>query len=252
MVEITKMLTPFNFDKGNLGRKYIVIHYTGNATDTAKANANFFRTANRGASAHYFVDETSIYQVVEDDNTAWAVGRNFGGNNLFGICTNGNSLSIEMCSTNGRIATKTFDNTVELTAKLMKKYGISIDRVVRHYDVCSKSCPGWAGWIPPNEDIWKQFKSAVKLSGQTVTAKPIETVREELKEMSECYIQKDSAIYYFNYATKVLYHVPNPNALKFMQTITSDQKGTELKTYKHTTDKPYFDWAKMITAKPNL
>lgn len=38
--------------------KYIVIHYTGNSKDTAKANANYFAGGSRGASAHYFVDNT--------------------------------------------------------------------------------------------------------------------------------------------------------------------------------------------------
>ena len=40
----------------------IVMHYTGNERDTAKGNANYFHTGSRGASAHFFVDETSIWQ----------------------------------------------------------------------------------------------------------------------------------------------------------------------------------------------
>ena len=40
----------------------------------------------------------------------------------------------------------------------MKKYGIPASRVVRHYDVCSKICPGWTGWVGDNETIWKKFK----------------------------------------------------------------------------------------------
>ena len=167
--------TRVNYSSGNSGRKYIVIHYTGNTTDTAKANANYFRSVNRGASAHYFVDATTVYQVVDPSNTAWAVGRNFGSNNLFGKCTNYNSISIEMCSTSGKISDATFNNTVELTKKLMKTYNISSSNVVRHYDVCSKRCPGWTGWIPSNETIWKKFKS--RLTGtattSTSTAKPV-------------------------------------------------------------------------------
>lgn len=59
-------------------------------------------------------------QVVKDEDTSWAVGRNYGSNNLFGKCTNSNSISIEMCSTDGKIATATYKNTVELTKTLMK------------------------------------------------------------------------------------------------------------------------------------
>lgn len=143
--------------------KYIVIHYTGNATDTAKGNANYFRTANRGASAHYFVDKNTVYQVVEDKDIAWAVGRNYGQNNLFGTVTNNNSISIEMCSDGGKIADATFNNTVELTKSLMARYGIPASNVYRHWDVCSKVCPGWTGWGTAGKDgsIWNKFKSSL-------------------------------------------------------------------------------------------
>ena len=156
-------LTKVNYTKGNNGRKYIVIHYTGNRTDTAMANSNYFKNTNRGASAHYFVDAENVVQVVSDSDTAWAVGRNYGKNNLFGACTNSNSISIEMCSTNGKIADATYRNTVELTKSLMAKYGIDVNHVVRHWDVCSKSCPGWTGWGANGCDssIWNQFKKDI-------------------------------------------------------------------------------------------
>lgn len=175
MLPITKKHSMVNFTKGNTGRKYIVIHYTGNDTDTAAANANYFYRHNRGASAHYFVDANSIYEVVDPANTAWAVGRNYGKNNLFGTCTNGNSISIEMCSTNGAISTKTFNNTVELTKYLMQKYNIPASHVVRHYDVCSKACPGWAGWLPPNQSIWNKFKKQIGGAAPAPTPKPTVT-----------------------------------------------------------------------------
>ena len=40
--KLKKLHTKCNYEKGNSGRHYIVIHYTGNTTDTAKANANYF------------------------------------------------------------------------------------------------------------------------------------------------------------------------------------------------------------------
>ena len=92
--KFVKNLTTVNYSKGNDGRKYIVIHYTGNLTDLASSNSNFLKSIDRGRSAHYFVDKTSVYQVVDDNNTAWSVGRNYGSNNLFGKCTNRNSINI--------------------------------------------------------------------------------------------------------------------------------------------------------------
>lgn len=159
--KLIKDHTKVNFNYGNSGRKYIVLHYTGNNTDTAQDNANYFRDFNRDASAHYFVDKKNVYEVVAPENTAWSVGINYGSNNLFGICNNANSISIEMCSTGGKIAQATFDNAVALTKNLMAKYNIPSSRVVRHYDVCSKSCPGWKGWVGADTSIWDKFKSAL-------------------------------------------------------------------------------------------
>ncbi|MDE7063581.1 MAG: N-acetylmuramoyl-L-alanine amidase, partial [Lachnospiraceae bacterium] len=74
---------PSNYQK-NAGRSvsYVVMHYTGNAKDTAQANANYFHGAGRKASAHFFVDENSIYQsvrVTQPDCTAGASRFSTGG-----------------------------------------------------------------------------------------------------------------------------------------------------------------------------
>ena len=142
--------------------KYIVLHYTANDGDTAKGNCNYFQGKNRGASAHYFVDETSVWQSVRDTDTAWSVGgglQSSGGHAFYKICTNSNSISIEMCSKNREwaytIPERTVDNAVELTKLLMGKYGIPIDRIIRHYDVNGKICP--KPWVE-DENQWAQFK----------------------------------------------------------------------------------------------
>lgn len=175
--KLYKKLTKVNYTHmSNKKNEYIVIHYTGNATDTALANARYFETVNRGASANYFVDQTTVYQCVLDSDKAWHVGVNYGNHTLFGKCTNSNSIGIEMCSNKKKIAQDTYKNTVALTKKLMKKYNIPASRVVRHYDVCNKVCPGWSGWTIKNDKIWKQFKKDIQatasVSSSTVTKKP--------------------------------------------------------------------------------
>lgn len=175
--KLYKKLTKVNYTHmSNKKNEYIVIHYTGNATDTALANARYFETVNRGASANYFVDQTTVYQCVLDSDKAWHVGVNYGNHTLFGKCTNSNSIGIEMCSNKKKIAKGTYNNTVALTKKLMKKYNIPASRVVRHYDVCNKVCPGWSGWTRKNDKIWKQFKKDIQattsVSSSTVTKKP--------------------------------------------------------------------------------
>lgn len=147
--------------------KYIVIHYTGNKTDTAKANANYYKNTNtRAAGAHYFVDATSVYQSIDDLKVAWAVGgskysdcSSTGGGSLYKVATNANSISIEMCSTNGAISSGTFDNAVALTKKLMAKYNVPASRVIRHFDVTGKHCPGYTTWISKSPTEWNRFKT---------------------------------------------------------------------------------------------
>lgn len=73
-MEIKKKITPYNRTvMTNKNNKYIVIHYVG-AVSSAKANAIYFQqklVGNKKASAHYFVDEKDIYQVVEEKDAAW-------------------------------------------------------------------------------------------------------------------------------------------------------------------------------------
>lgn len=125
--------------------KYIVLHYTGNDKDTALSNAKYFHTSiNRQASAHYFVDETSIYQSVQDNYVAWSVGGKpqSSYHPLYQICTNSNSISIEMCTSGGaEVSDTTVNNAIELVKHLMNKYGIDANHVTNHYHVNGKACP---------------------------------------------------------------------------------------------------------------
>lgn len=146
--------------------KYIVMHYTGNAKDTALANAKYFHTSiNRSASAHYFVDETSIYQSVKDNYVAWSVGDK-GTGKLKGIATNSNTLNIEMCTSGGsEVSEATENNAVELVKYLMNKYGIDANHVARHYDITKKSCPSASF---RTGDRWSKF--IAKLGGSVQDA----------------------------------------------------------------------------------
>lgn len=158
MMPIQKKISNYNYSsrKGN-SVKYIILHYTGNKGDTAKNNVDYFYGGDRSASAHYFVDDNSVWQSVEDYNSAWAVGD---GKGAYGI-TNQNSISIEMCcNSNGIISEKTESNTVELVKYLQKKYNISNNNVVRHYDASRKVCPNWSA---DNWSRWTSFKD--KLNG---------------------------------------------------------------------------------------
>lgn len=147
--------------------KYIVIHYTGNKTDKAINNAKYYANGNtRSAGAHFFVDEGDvIYQSISPLRVAWAVGgskyANTKGASLYKVCTNANSVSIEMCSTNGKIAEKTLKNVSTLVKMLMEEYNVPAKNVIRHYDVTGKPCPGYKGWIDNDVTEWNKLKKMV-------------------------------------------------------------------------------------------
>lgn len=143
--------------------KYIVMHYTGNYEDTAAGNANYFTGANRGASAHFFVDDNSIWQSIGLKDVAWHAGaydeHSFA---YHAECRNVNSIGIEMCCTAGNydMSAKTVELSAKLCAELCKYLGITdVEKyVVRHYDVIHKECPR-----PMVRDTarWKAFKKRV-------------------------------------------------------------------------------------------
>lgn len=183
MVAIQKKLTPYNFTlMSNKKNLYIVIHYVG-AVSTAKNNADYYAREKLEASAQYFVDEISIWQSVEDKNKAWHCGgdlQGVNGHKFHGICTNSNSIGIEMCckkdkNGNWYFEPETVKNTVDLVKMLMKKYNIPIDRVIRHFDVTGKNCP--APYI--NEAEWKGFKDKILANEGDLDVTQYEELKKE-------------------------------------------------------------------------
>lgn len=146
---------------GNI--KYLVYHYTSNDGDSDENNGKYFHNNVVKASAHYFVDDDSVTQSVEDNYVAYSVGGKCQSAHhpLYKVCTNSNSISIEMCDTvkNGKVelTDATMENAIELGNVLMKRYNIPLDRVIRHYDVNGKLCPNCNGLL--DDKVWNAFKS---------------------------------------------------------------------------------------------
>ena len=169
MINITINHTTTNFSNQRTSKKYIVWHDTGVRDQSDEGNAVYFKTVYREASAHYFIDEDSITEVVDPNYVAWHCGD---GNGLYGI-TNQNSIGIELCvEANGLFKPETIANAVWLGKKLMKDFGISADNNVRHYDASRKNCPQFLNtdgkWTK-----WYEFKAQLKTP--TVAAAPAST-----------------------------------------------------------------------------
>jgi N-acetylmuramoyl-L-alanine amidase len=165
-MEIKKMITPYNRTvMSNKKNEFIVIHYVG-AVSSARANAIYFQqklVGDKKASAHYFVDEKDIYQVVENKDVAWHCGAKYYKHLR---CRNTNSIGIEMCcyrNSKGEIevSEEVEKRTIELTKELMKKYNIPIQNILRHYDVTGKNCP--APFVR-NNNRWINFLNKLSKS----------------------------------------------------------------------------------------
>lgn len=182
--------------------KYLVIHDTGNTSRGADAEAHFkyLQTATRYGSAHYYLDDGQIIQVIGDSLVAWSIGDKWGySNNPNRVkdALNSNSLSIELCINSDIDKVKAYKNLVELTKNLMKKFNISPDRVIRHFDATGKNCPGswsgddWSKWWQFKEDIKKPIEWIIDLSkdstfGNTETKEKVgDKMQDEFKRAIE-------------------------------------------------------------------
>ena len=176
--------------KPNRLLEWIVVHYTAGVTSKAGSAVNlasYFATRHDDCSADFTVDDTTVAQYNPDirNRYTWHCGGNKynnKGGKFYGICTNSNSIGIEVCSTNstGKMQAandKTYSftdevvkNTEELVKYLMKEYNIPSSHVIRHYDVNGKPCPGIAGWNAESgsEAKWQEFKRAI--SGTSISA----------------------------------------------------------------------------------
>lgn len=161
---------------------YLVIHFTANDGDSAKNNADYFAREAPGASAHFFVDEREIWQSVQEKDIAWHCGTR--GMYFHPYCRNANSLGVELCSRKRGekyyFAPETVKNAQQFVRSLMKRYGIPMENVVRHYDVTHKNCPA-----PFVEDAgaWQRFKAGLmeQAKEDNMTEKQVKQLIEQSK-----------------------------------------------------------------------
>lgn len=181
----------------NRSIRYLAIHYTAGAS-SAPGSAKTMKAAwekTKRASADFGVDDATMVQFNPDPRNykCWSVGDKknpySGGGRLYGIATNANTISIEICSNlkkgydrnvvnhGGWYFTEAaLDNAVKLAKILMHKFNIPIERVVRHYDISGKICPSVLGWNDAtiytkdgkrtaeksNSSEWEKFKNRLK------------------------------------------------------------------------------------------
>mgnify|MGYP002710742973 CR=1 FL=1 len=138
----------------------IAVHYVGNANSKAINNRNYFENLkNQGkngtyASSHYIVGlDGEVIQCVPDDEVAYTTNS-----------ANTYSIGIECChGSDGTFNSKTRSSLVELVAMLLKKYNLTSDDIIRHYDVTGKLCPiCWASNSGVKYQDYLKFKNEVR------------------------------------------------------------------------------------------
>lgn len=147
--------------------KYIVIHYTGGNGDTARNNGAFFMRNNiRYSGAHFFVDRQGyIVKSVPMNCTAWSVGgkrysncSKTGGGKKYGVCTNANSVSIELCDIVNHEPSEEQIAATKWLIGYIRSHGCkNATNIIRHFDVTGKPCP--ARYV--DDDKWTDFKKKI-------------------------------------------------------------------------------------------
>jgi N-acetylmuramoyl-L-alanine amidase CwlA len=151
----------------------IISHWTANTNRgaNAMANRNYFNNGSpgpggtfRAASAHYCVDSNEIVQCLPDDE----VGFHIGGSRYYesgrrimagykSLTPNYFAIGFEMCVNSDGDWNKTYQSSAKLAAYLLFKHKLTINDLLRHYDITGKDCPKMM--IAENE--WQKFKDTV-------------------------------------------------------------------------------------------
>ena len=128
----------------------IVVHYTANPGTSAMQNRDYFAgladSHETSASSHFVIGlDGEIVQCIPCDEIAYA------SNNR-----NKDTIAIECCipDETGKFNDSTYQSLLELTAWLVGRYDLSIEAVIRHYDVTGKNCPKY---FVENPQAWEQF-----------------------------------------------------------------------------------------------
>lgn len=167
-----------NYVPGGNSCQYIVIHYTG-AAGSARNTAQWSQNDRHNSSFHYVLDGSECFQILEDTDTAWAVGA-WKGTKAY--VKNNQSISIEVCSSGEPFTAAEIAMLCELVPALMAKHGIAADHVVRHYDCHSghKECP--APYV--DSAAWSALHAQIT-SGKAQASKPASSKTSSSKTSSK-------------------------------------------------------------------
>lgn len=151
----TRMIERFTTDFKSLRKdkpQWIVVHYTACLASPIAVCEAMKRNKDAKASTNYIVGGDQIVHCVDESKYyAWHCATS--NRKTYCKATNKNSIGVDLCEKKVQTSTRSvsdndwyFDEVTTKTAatliaELCLKYDISLDNVVRHYDVTHKECP---------------------------------------------------------------------------------------------------------------
>lgn len=170
---------------------YITIHDTANTSTgaDAKAHATYIKTyPDLLASWHFTVDDKVIYQHLPLNENGWHAGD---GSNGTG---NRESVGIEICENRDGDRTRAEEHAAWLTAKLLKDFNLTIDKVKQHYNWSKKDCPrvlrknGWIDFLNKvqqflNNNVEPENKEIEKLKAEILELQKYKNMIESIRQI---------------------------------------------------------------------
>ena len=146
--------------------KFIVIHYTGGTKDACVNECDYFATGNdRHAGANFFVDRMGhIGRSIPMKYIAYHCGGGIQGTEegsakYHNICTNYNSVGIELCAIADKLASTPQIEATNRLVKYIRRKCPNATVIIRHWDVTGKDCPHLYKGV--NNEDWNYLKAQI-------------------------------------------------------------------------------------------
>ncbi|NBJ71353.1 MULTISPECIES: N-acetylmuramoyl-L-alanine amidase [Clostridia] len=141
----------------NLGVDFLVAHETANNNADADAHYNYFQGITFSASAHTFIDDNKILEIIPLDEKAWHVRYDVPRDNrMYGDDANDVAIGTELCRTGD--FDKAYDRYVWYHAYLCKKFGLNPKKdIVAHSKLDPSRRTDPQSWLEPNGVSWNKF-----------------------------------------------------------------------------------------------
>lgn len=160
----------------------IVIHWVGNANSSAIANRNYFENLKNKhiyASSQYIIGlNGEAVQCMPENEVAYHAGN---------LTMNYNSIGIEICHPDwtGKFNDTTYNALIELLTDLCRRYNLTADKIIRHYDVTGKLCPKY--YVEHNDEFLEiRNKVAINLNQNII-------IKDERGELNMAKIYKNGS-----------------------------------------------------------